>query len=132
MSKSLRSPIHVAVVSVLVATRREAGVTQEDLARRLGWHRSRIAKIESRERRIDVPEFIAIAAALLIPAPILCARVLSWVDPRSVLSQGIHYTGEGLAFGPHAMSEVPQRAQWSVQYKVALPLDVGTLSSSSR
>jgi transcriptional regulator with XRE-family HTH domain len=81
MSKSLRSPLHRAVVTVIVASRREAKLTQEDLARHLGWHRSRIAKIESGERRIDVPEFIAIGQALGITPEQLLARVLGWLTP---------------------------------------------------
>ena len=61
MSKSLRSHWHRAVVTVVAASRREANLTQEQLADRIGWHRSKIAKIESGERRLDVAEFIIIA-----------------------------------------------------------------------
>ncbi|MBS0420714.1 MAG: helix-turn-helix transcriptional regulator [Proteobacteria bacterium] len=53
-------------------------MTQEDLANQLGWHRNRIAKIESGERRIDVPEFISIANALGIAPEALFGRVLRW------------------------------------------------------
>jgi transcriptional regulator with XRE-family HTH domain len=76
--KSLRSHWHRAVVTVLVASRREAHMTQEHLAHRLGWHRTRIAKIESGERRIDVPEFITIATGLNIDPKQLLARALMW------------------------------------------------------
>ena len=78
-SKSLRSPWHRSVVTVIVASRHESNLTQEDLATRLGWHRSRIAKIESGERRIDVPEFITIANGLNIDPVTLLARVLRWL-----------------------------------------------------
>jgi transcriptional regulator with XRE-family HTH domain len=54
-------------------------MTQEHLANRLRWHRSRIAKIESGERRIDVPEFITIANGLNIDPVTLLARVLRWL-----------------------------------------------------
>jgi DNA-binding XRE family transcriptional regulator len=64
LKKSLRSKLHQAVVTVLAACRREAHLTQEDLAKQLGWHRSRLAKVESGERRIDVVEFITVARAL--------------------------------------------------------------------
>jgi transcriptional regulator with XRE-family HTH domain len=77
-NKSLRSKWHQAVVTVIAASRREANMTQEDLANRLGWHRSRIAKIESGERRIDVAEFITIAGALKVEPEQLFARVLRW------------------------------------------------------
>ena len=76
--KSLRTKLHCAVVTVIAASRREVGMTQEDLAHRLGWHRSRIAKIESTERRIDVPDFISIANGLNIEPGILLGRVLRW------------------------------------------------------
>jgi transcriptional regulator with XRE-family HTH domain len=127
MSKSLRSKHHVAVVTVLAATRREAGLTQEALARRLGWHRTRIARIESGERRIDVPEFIAIAAGLQMSALTLLARVLSWVDPRSLPTQGIQFPGGDLALLPNVMPEALRPAQWCVRYNVVLPLEVRTL-----
>ncbi len=68
-----------AVATVLAASRREAGLSQDDLALRLGWHRTRIAKVESGVRRVDVAEFIAIANALNIPPPQLLARVLNWL-----------------------------------------------------
>jgi transcriptional regulator with XRE-family HTH domain len=77
-TKSLRSRWHRAVVTVIAASRREAHMTQEDLANRLGWHRSRIARIESGERRIDVAEFITIAGALNVEPELLLGRVLRW------------------------------------------------------
>jgi transcriptional regulator with XRE-family HTH domain len=46
---------------------------------RLGWHRTRIAKIEAGERRIDVPEFITIANGLNIDPVTLLDRVLRWL-----------------------------------------------------
>lgn len=78
MNKSLRSKEHQAVVTVIAASRREAHTSQEDLANYLGWHRSKIAKIESGERRIDVPEFITIARALSLDPEQLLGRVLRW------------------------------------------------------
>ena len=76
--KSLRSRWHRATITVIVASRREADLTQEQLAQHVGWHRSKIAKIESGERRLDVPEFIMIAAALRIEPAALLAKVLRW------------------------------------------------------
>lgn len=65
-------------MTVIAASRREARMTQEELANQLGWHRSRLAKIESGERRIDVPEFISIANALNVAPETLLGRVLRW------------------------------------------------------
>ena len=58
------SPSYQAAVEALISVRREAGVSQRDLANQLGKPRSFISKIESRERRLDVIEFIALARAL--------------------------------------------------------------------
>ena len=76
--KSLRSKWHRAVVTVIAASRREANLTQEQLASRIDSYRSMIAKIESGERRLDVPEFITIADALKIEPATLLSRVLRW------------------------------------------------------
>lgn len=62
--KSLRSPAHVRLLELLVAARQKAGLTQQQLAVRLGKPQSFISKYEGGERRIDVIEFIAIAEAL--------------------------------------------------------------------
>ena len=62
--KSLRSPAHVRLLELLVAARVKAGLTQQQLADRLGKPQSFISKYEGGERRIDVIEFIAIADAL--------------------------------------------------------------------
>lgn len=50
----------------LIAARRNADVTQQDLARRLGKPQSFVSKYERRERRLDVVEFVTIARALAI------------------------------------------------------------------
>ncbi len=62
--KSLRSPAHVRLLELLLAAREKAGLTQQQLADRLGKPQSFISKYEGGERRIDVIEFIAIAEAL--------------------------------------------------------------------
>jgi transcriptional regulator with XRE-family HTH domain len=60
----LRSPAHVRLLELLLAAREKAGLTQQQLADRLGKPQSFISKYEGGERRIDVIEFIAIADAL--------------------------------------------------------------------
>ena len=62
--KSLRSPDHVRLIDLLIAAREKAGLTQQQLADRLGRPQSFVAKYEGGERRIDVVEFIAISRAL--------------------------------------------------------------------
>jgi transcriptional regulator with XRE-family HTH domain len=53
---------------LLVAAREKAGLTQQQLADRLGKPQSFISKYEGGERRIDVIEFIQIADALNMDA----------------------------------------------------------------
>ncbi len=64
MPSSLYSDDYIAFVDGLVAVRRRLGVTQDELAARLGKPQSFVSKSERRQRRIDVVEFIAIADAL--------------------------------------------------------------------
>lgn len=72
MTRSLRTPGHRALMQVLVETRNEKAVTQQELANRLSRPQSYIAKVETGERRLDVIEFIEWATALeLSPADMI-------------------------------------------------------------
>jgi len=62
--KSLRSPQHQRLIQLLTAARSKAGLTQQELADRLGRPQSFVAKYETGERRLDVVEFISISRAL--------------------------------------------------------------------
>ena len=64
MQKSLTSPDYARLVALLVAARQKAGVRQRALADALGVPQSFVAKYESRERRLDMLEFLTIAQAL--------------------------------------------------------------------
>lgn len=64
LTKSLRSQGHRLLMSILADARRDAGLTQQQLADRLRQPQSFIAKYEGGERRIDVIEFVTIAKAL--------------------------------------------------------------------
>jgi transcriptional regulator with XRE-family HTH domain len=64
MQKSLKSSEYARLIATLVAVRKDAGVRQQALAKKLGRPQSFVAKYEGGERRIDVVEFIAIARAL--------------------------------------------------------------------
>jgi transcriptional regulator with XRE-family HTH domain len=60
------------LIEVLSALRQELGVSQRELARRIGKPPSFVNKIELFERRLDVLEFIVIAEALeQNPGPLL-------------------------------------------------------------
>jgi transcriptional regulator with XRE-family HTH domain len=62
--KHLRSPRHRALIAAIVEARNAAGLTQRQLASRLGRSNSFVWKIEAGERRVDVLEFVEIAVAL--------------------------------------------------------------------
>ena len=64
MSRSLRSPEHRVLCELLIAARKDADLTQEEVADRLKRPQSFVAKYEGGERRVDVIEFIEVARAL--------------------------------------------------------------------
>ena len=63
-AKSLRSSEHRALCALLTEAREQAGLSQTELARRLGKPQSFISKYEDSERRLDLIEFIGIAQAI--------------------------------------------------------------------
>ena len=65
-------------MAVLVASRREAGLTQAQVAERLKKPPSWVAKVEIGERRLDVIEFTTLARAIKIDPLTLYERVLAW------------------------------------------------------
>jgi HTH-type transcriptional regulator/antitoxin HipB len=64
MSRTLRSPRHEALRSLLVEKRKRADLTQAQVAAKLGRYQSFVATIESGQRRIDVVEFLDLAEAI--------------------------------------------------------------------
>jgi transcriptional regulator with XRE-family HTH domain len=64
MSRTLRSPRHEALRAVLVEKRKKAGLTQAEVAAKLGRYQSFVATVESGQRRVDVMEFLAFAEAI--------------------------------------------------------------------
>jgi transcriptional regulator with XRE-family HTH domain len=73
--KQLRSAKHRALISVLVATRKAAGLTQRQLAAKLKRSNSFVWKLEAAERQINVLEFIEIAKVLGAKASTLMAEI---------------------------------------------------------
>ena len=64
MARSVFSRHYDVMLPVLIDARRKAGLRQVDLAARLGKPQSFISKIEQRERRIDLVEFLILARAI--------------------------------------------------------------------
>lgn len=73
MEKTLTSARHRALISMLIEAREEAGLTQTELADRLGEYQSFVARLESGQRRVDVVEFVKLAETI-------------GFDPQSILS----------------------------------------------
>jgi transcriptional regulator with XRE-family HTH domain len=66
MPRSLFTDAYGSFREALVAARKEAGVTQVELAERLGKPQQFVSKIERGDRRVDLVEFVAICRALRV------------------------------------------------------------------
>lgn len=64
MPKTIFTGANVAAVEVIRKARVHAGLTQAELARRIGRDQSHISLIENSQRRLDLVEFREIALAL--------------------------------------------------------------------
>lgn len=58
------SPVHRDLIVAMVAARKTAGMTQRDVAAKLGKPPSLVAKVESVERNLSVLEFLAWTKAI--------------------------------------------------------------------
>jgi transcriptional regulator with XRE-family HTH domain len=67
-----------AVATVLAATRRDHDVTQPELAKRVGWSRDKLAKVESATRRVEFGDVILLANALGERPELVLRRILGW------------------------------------------------------
>ncbi len=64
MPKTLRSPRQLRLIDLIVEQRQRAGLSQAQLADRLGRYQSVVSSIESGGRRVDVVELLDIAEAI--------------------------------------------------------------------
>jgi len=67
MAKPRKSPFsapYIAIIDRLVARRDELGMTQADLGAAYGEDQSFISRIERRQRRVDVYEYVRLCRAL--------------------------------------------------------------------
>jgi transcriptional regulator with XRE-family HTH domain len=56
--KSIHTTEHRALVAAFIQARRNAKLTQLELAKKLGWKQSLIARVESGQRRIDAMDIV--------------------------------------------------------------------------
>jgi transcriptional regulator with XRE-family HTH domain len=52
------------MIELLVVARKEAGITQVELGKRLGVRQTFVSKYELGERRLDVAEFVEVSRAI--------------------------------------------------------------------
>lgn len=64
MEKSIHTPEHERLLTLLRQIRLAADLRQEDVADRLGEHQSFVSKYESGERRLDLLELKQVCKAL--------------------------------------------------------------------
>ena len=64
MTKTLFSERHDRFRELLIEAREKRGLTQSDVAKKLGRPQSFVSKYENGERRLDVVEFLEVAGAL--------------------------------------------------------------------
>ncbi|MEM7058966.1 MAG: helix-turn-helix transcriptional regulator [Pseudomonadota bacterium] len=76
MAKTIRSAGHLALVGALVEARLARGLTQSELAERLGCHQSFVARIETEQRRIDVSELVILCRALEADPVVILRKVM--------------------------------------------------------
>ena len=66
LTKTVHSEGQTAFRELMIGARKAAGLTQQELAMKLGKPQSFIAKYEAGERRIDVVEFLAICREISV------------------------------------------------------------------
>lgn len=64
MADTFGTERHKALIALLIKKREAAGLTQVELANKLGQYQSFVARLESGQRRVDVVEFIRLAEIL--------------------------------------------------------------------
>lgn len=64
MVRALASPSHTVLRRLLVEARKDARLTQQQVAAKLGLPQSYVSKYENGERKLDVIEFLAVCDVL--------------------------------------------------------------------
>lgn len=82
MPKSVFTGAHQHLVGVLAEARRNAGLTQTELAERIGKDQKFISLIERSQRRVDVIEFCALARALGVDPVTLYGELVKRLPPK--------------------------------------------------
>lgn len=87
MDKTLYSEEYAVVLRVLQAAREEAGLTQQQLALRLGETQSFVSKVERGERRLDIVELRRVSHALGLSFLKLAQRIETSLSSKKQLAR---------------------------------------------
>ena len=82
MPKTIFGGGHPVLVEVLTEARRRSGLTQAELAERVGKDQTFVSIIERGQRRVDVLEFVTLAKAMKADPAALFADVLKRLPER--------------------------------------------------
>jgi transcriptional regulator with XRE-family HTH domain len=83
LANSLHDPRYKRLIEMLASARKQAGLTQRDVAARLRQPPSYIGKLESRQRRLDIIELIDVVEALSLKPAAFFDQVLREIKKRS-------------------------------------------------
>lgn len=76
MPKTILTGANAVVVEAVRAERKRAGLTQDQLAERIGKDQSWVSLVERSQRRLDVVEFIEVAEALDVDPSALLGEIV--------------------------------------------------------
>jgi transcriptional regulator with XRE-family HTH domain len=75
MTRSAHTREYQVFKDLLRSSRKDAGLTQEELAEALGVPQSYVSKYETGERRLDVVELLRVCQVLGVPSPTFIRRL---------------------------------------------------------
>jgi transcriptional regulator with XRE-family HTH domain len=90
MTKEIARPLLSALSAVLKMAREERGMSQMEVARRSGLHRTYVCEVERGTRKPSLHSVIQIAAALDVPVSDLVKRA-----EQNMRGEDAHRNGEG-------------------------------------
>ncbi|WP_196108529.1 helix-turn-helix domain-containing protein [Brucella intermedia] len=61
---SFQPDLYHRLIELLIAARKDAGITQVELGKRIGQRQTFVSKFEQGERRLDIAEFVAVSRAI--------------------------------------------------------------------
>ncbi|WP_036578829.1 helix-turn-helix domain-containing protein [Brucella anthropi] len=61
---SFQPDLYRRLIELLIAARKDAGITQVELGKRIGQRQTFVSKFEQGERRLDIAEFITVTRAI--------------------------------------------------------------------